>query len=175
LHEESDEGRVEPNLIMKRFHRIIAALVLMAYAITGTSLVTAVAVVLAELDGSHDVMISESAQVMQLVLHHRHGEYTPQTKDHSKCMARVLVSFCRQDQEGDHCLSPAHVSSTAITERFNAAKSGSLPLTLNLNATLALILSLELPVCDMIRMPMAMMASRIPSQPASFPGLPLLI
>ena len=160
---------------MKRFHRIIAALVLMAYAITGTSLVTAVAVVLAELDGSHDVMISESAQGMQLVLHHRHGEYTPQTKDHSKCMARVLVSFCRQDQEGDHCLSPAHVSSTAITERFNAAKSGSLPLTLNLNATLALILSLELPVCDMIRMPMAMMASRIPSQPASFPGLPLLI
>jgi hypothetical protein len=160
---------------MKHFHRIIAALVLMAYAITGTSLLPAVAVALAELDGSHDVMISASAQGMQLVLHHRHGEYTPQTKDHSKCMARVLVSFCRQDQEGDHRLAPAHVTSTAFTERFNAAKSGSPLVSLNIHATRALMRSLELPVRDMIRVRMAMKASWILSQPASLPSLPLLI
>ena len=59
---------------MKLHHRIIAALVLMAYAVTGTALVPAVTAALAALDGSHDVMVRESEQGTQLVLHHRQGK-----------------------------------------------------------------------------------------------------
>jgi hypothetical protein len=152
---------------MNFFHRSIAALVLMAYAITGTAVMPATVMLLAALDGSHDVMIRESAQGTQLVLHHRQGEYTPQADDHRRCMARVLVSLCRQDQDGDHSLCSAQITSTALTERFAATKSFDQSSPINPGATSALLLSLQRPVQDMVRISVPIRAFWFSHQPPS--------
>lgn len=157
---------------MKLYHRIIAALVLMAYAITGTSLMPVAVVMLAALDGSHDVVIRQSEQGTQLVLHHRVHEFTPQLTDHRKCMARVLVSLCRPNQEGDHQLVSAHVTSTAC---LDVMPSISPPVALNAEATLALKFSLECPVRDMIRAPMTTKEFWISHQPPLLSTIQLLI
>ena len=160
---------------MKLHHRIIAALVLMAYAVTGTALVPAVTAALAALDGSHDVLVRESEQGTQLVLHHRQGDYTPEKADHRKCMARVLVSFCRQNQEGDHSLSSAHVTSMALTERIDATQIVKQPMTFNARATIALLLSLERSAREVIRVPVITKEFRIPRQPPPLSTTQLLI
>jgi hypothetical protein len=90
-------------------------------------------------------------------------------------MARVLVSFCRQNQEGDHSLSSAHVTSMALTERIDATQIVKQPMTFNARATIALLLSLERSAREVIRVPVITKEFRIPRQPPPLSTTQLLI
>ncbi|SKA97173.1 hypothetical protein SAMN02745166_02566 [Prosthecobacter debontii] len=120
--------------------RFIASLLLMAYAVTGTSLMPATMLILANLDGSHSIQVQESDHGTQLLLHHNRGNYTPLVCDHTGALARVVVSLCRPDSTGDHNLVAAHMSGQANTERQNSKSSVKQAATLNHLATSALIL-----------------------------------
>lgn len=102
---------------MKQTRQCLALILLLAYAITGTSALPAIMLALANMDGSHSVQLKNSKCGTQLVLHHNSGNYTPSLLDHQTALARVVVSLCRPDQSGDHNLVSAHVSSQTSNER----------------------------------------------------------
>lgn len=120
---------------MHLFHRIISALLLMAYAITGTSLTPAVMTMLADLDGSHQSLVRVSENGAQVVLHHRRSEFTPAVNDHRRGLARVLVSLCRPDCEGDHQMTTSQLSGNVSQERETLSKVRSGDALLNAQAT----------------------------------------
>ncbi|MCX6850803.1 MAG: hypothetical protein NTY98_17965 [Verrucomicrobia bacterium] len=97
---------------MKRIHSLLVVLLLLAYAGTATAVMPAVFAALAELDGSHRVMICRTEQGMQVRLHHREDDYTPEVCDHTGLLAKLVVSFCRPEEEGDHSLSSNQVTGT---------------------------------------------------------------
>jgi len=97
---------------MKRFHSLMVVLLLLAYAGTATSIMPAVFAALAELDGSHRVMICRTEEGLQVRLHHREDDYTPEVCDHEGMLGRLVVSFCQPAEEGDHSLSTNQVTGT---------------------------------------------------------------
>lgn len=90
---------------MNRIYRMLALLLLLAYAGSATAIMPAVFAALATIDGSHRVLICRTEQGTQVRLHHRAGDYTPEVCDHNGMLARLVVSFCRPATEGDHSLS----------------------------------------------------------------------
>lgn len=106
---------------MKRIHSLLVVLLLLAYAGTATSIMPAVFAALAELDGSHRVMICRTEQGLQVRLHHRENDYTPEVCDHAGLLGRLVVSFCHPATEGDHSLSTNQVTGT-VTNPDNEAK-----------------------------------------------------
>lgn len=89
---------------MQSPHRFLAALLLLAYACTGTSILPAMAMIVAEAGGSHEVKIRHAAQGTQVLLHHAESDYTPEVSDHASSLTRLIVRMCRPDAEGDHSL-----------------------------------------------------------------------
>ncbi len=136
---------------MSPLNRFTALLLLLAYAITGTSVMTASAAMLADLDGSHEMIVLESDQITQIVLHHRVGAETPEVADHVNASLRVLVCFCREDQNGDHHFSSVHLTSVASSERHLVAEEVIQPVSINFEATQMLRHSFEQQVRDMFR------------------------
>ncbi|WP_395739969.1 hypothetical protein [Prosthecobacter sp.] len=106
---------------MERIHRMFAALLLLAYAGTATSIMPAVFAALAAIDGGHRVMICRTEQGMQVRLHHREDDFTPEVCDHEGLLGRILVSYCEPGTEGDHSLSTNQVTGT-LTEPDDEAK-----------------------------------------------------
>jgi len=139
---------------MSPLNRFTAHLLLVAYAIPGTSVMTALAAILAELDGSHEIFVLESDQITQIVLHHHKGAKTPEVDDHVNASLRVWVFFCREDQNDDHHLSSVHLSSVASAECHLVAKELIHPVSIDLEATQTLRHSFEHQMRDMIRHPM---------------------
>lgn len=111
----------------------------MAYAMTGTSLMPALVLVMAALDGSHGVQVCESAQGTQVLLKHHEGCYTPEILDHKRSLARLLVSLSALDPEGDHHLVSGHVAKGFINEREGSKPVVKTVASLNQGATSALI------------------------------------
>lgn len=120
---------------MHPFRRLISALLLMAYAITGTSLMPAVMTMLADLDGSHQSLVRVSESGAQVVLHHRQSEFTPAVNDHRRGLARVLVSLCQADQDGDHEMTTSQLSGNVSQERMMLSKVRSGDALINEQAT----------------------------------------
>lgn len=89
---------------MQSPHRFLAALLLLVYACTGTSILPAMAMITAEVGGSHEVKIRHSAQGTQVLLHHAESDFTPAVSDHASSLTRLIVRMCRPDGEGDHSL-----------------------------------------------------------------------
>jgi len=102
--------------------RLIALLLLMAYTITGTSIMPAALALAAWVEGSHAVMIRQTDAGTSVTLHHRRGTYTPDVSDHQSSLAKVLVSFCRSSEAGDHQLSVSRCVSTTTTYRETLEK-----------------------------------------------------
>lgn len=136
---------------MSLLNRFTALFLLVAYAITGTPVLTASAAMLADLDGSHEMFVLESDQSTQIVLHHREGAETPEVDDHVNASLRVLVCFCREDQNGDHHFSSVHLTCVASAERHLVAEEVIHPVSINFEATQTLRHSVEQQVRDMIR------------------------
>lgn len=120
---------------MHLFHRLITTLLLLAYASTGTSLMPAVMTLLAEVEGSHESRVHLGENGAQVVLHHRQSEFTPAVNDHRRGLARVLVSFCQSDQEGDHQMTTAQFAGNAGVERVEISKARSAADLFNAQAT----------------------------------------
>lgn len=120
---------------MQLAHRIISALLLLAYASTGTSLMPAVMTLLAEVEGSHESRVRLGENGAQVVLHHRQSEFTPAVNDHRRGLARVLVSFCQSNREGDHQMTTAQFAGNAGVERLEISKARSADELFNLQAT----------------------------------------
>lgn len=116
-------------------HRLIAALLLLAYASTSTSLMPAVMTLLAEVEGSHESRVHLGESGAQVVLHHRQSEFTPAVNDHHCALARVLVSFCQSDREGDHQMTTAQLAGSAGVERVEISKARSVDELFNAQAT----------------------------------------
>lgn len=93
------------------FHRIIAALLLMAYAVTGTPLIPGTVAVLADLEGSHQGIVGLGHDGARITLHHSTGAYTPEVSDHRHCLARMIVRLCRPNSEGDHQMTASCITS----------------------------------------------------------------
>lgn len=106
---------------MKRAHRMLVLLLLLAYSGTATAVMPAVFAGLAVLDGSHRVLICRSEQGMEVRLHHREDDYTPEVCDHDGLLAQLVVSFCRPAAEGDHSLTTNQVTGT-LTNPGDEAK-----------------------------------------------------
>jgi|JI6StandDraft_1071083.scaffolds.fasta_scaffold01746_7 hypothetical protein len=136
---------------MRLFHRLISALLLMAYAVTGTSLMPAVMTMLVDLDGSHQSLVRVSEGGAQVVLHHRQSEFTPDVKDHRRGLARVLVSLCRADQDGDHQMTTSQLSGNASQERVMLSKVRSGDGLFNAQATHEWQHMLQLPKVSVTR------------------------
>lgn len=120
------------------FQRLIALLLLVAYATTGTSLLPATVAVLAALDGGHEVLIGQTENGVRLTLHHRPDDYTPCVADHHSALARVLVRLCSSSQQGDHQLASSRFESTADSEKKCLARVSKRPAPVNMAATLLL-------------------------------------
>ena len=80
-------------------------MLLLAYLVTGTSLVPGLIAAAAAIDGSHSVMVGKSSEGLSLTLRHRCGDFTPTINDHSSPLAKVLVAMTRSSGMGDHTLS----------------------------------------------------------------------
>ncbi len=106
---------------MKRIHSLMVVLLLLAYAGSATSIMPAVFAALAELDGSHRVLICRTEQGMEVRLHHREDDFTPDVCDHEGMLARLVVSFCHPAEEGDHSLLTNQVTGT-VTSPDNEGK-----------------------------------------------------
>jgi hypothetical protein len=115
--------------------RFISALLLLAYACTGTSLMPAVMSMLAVLEGSHESRVHLGETGAQVVLHHRQSEFTPAVNDHRRGLARVLVSFCQSDRDGDHQMTTAQFAGNAGVERVEISKARSADDLFNAQAT----------------------------------------
>ncbi len=118
-------------------HRLIAAFVLMAYAVVGTSALPAVLAFAAAWDSSHLLVVRESNHGMEITLHHQAGRVTPQVRDHTSEIARLLVSLSKPTQQGDHLVvcSEAIIATAGHESLLKARvlKSSTLE---NLSATL---------------------------------------
>ena len=117
---------------MHRLLRIIAALLLLAHASTGTALIPAAVAALADLDGSHAVIVCHTASGTQVILHHRPGEYTPAVCDHA-LLGRMAVRLCQPSRDGDHNLATPSAAFNAAEDSkreiktADACVTGSLP------------------------------------------------
>jgi hypothetical protein len=125
--------------------RLIAFLVLMAYAMTGTAIMPATMALAAWVDGSHTILVSQSDEGTQLTLHHRSDEFTPAIEDHPKTLARVIVSLCKGSEGGDHQLKSGHIDTTAQKERDEHQDAIKSRPSYNLTETRELLLSFQFP------------------------------
>jgi hypothetical protein len=116
----------------------IALVLLVAYAITGTSLVPALASFAAMLDGSHTVMVRQSEQGTRLTLLHEQAHYTPRVDDHGGALARLVVSMCAATDTGSHELDSSHINATSRAERDLEVVDGKTAPRFNWQATQAL-------------------------------------
>lgn len=140
-----------PPIMSHSIHqRIIALVLLVAYAITGTSVMPAVVSLAAWVDGSHAVIVQQSEQGLQVTLHHRSNEYTPRVSDHCNALAKVIVSMCAASEEGDHQMSTAHVTANASL-RAEAGQKVQTSQARNVQETHLLTLSVLRPAREMIR------------------------
>lgn len=92
-------------------HRLMCALLLVAYTAMGTPLVAALVVVVAEWDGGHSVSISFSDRGTEVVLNHEKEMFTPKRNDHASSLLRAVVSLGQNDTNGDHLIVTNQVSS----------------------------------------------------------------
>ena len=95
--------------------RLTALMLLMAYTVTGTSVMPAMMALAAWMDGEHEVVISQSESGTSVTLHHVEGSYTPDVEDHQKMLGKFLVSFCRAAVEGDHQMKASRCDSRTGT------------------------------------------------------------
>jgi hypothetical protein len=124
-----------PSLAMHLARRFIATLLLLTYVSTGTSMVPAVMAMAAELEGSHESRVRLGESGAQVVLHHRQSEFTPAVNDHVRGLARVLVSLCQSDREGDHQMTTAQFAGNAGIERLEISKARTADELYNAQAT----------------------------------------
>ena len=124
--------------------RLITLLLLMAYTITGTSVLPATLAIVAVMDDSHQVIIGQSQAGITLTLHHRAGEYTPYVADHRRTLTRMLVSLFRSPKRGDHQMASARLAGTVKNEDTPICKIRSVRDLVDLTATQLWCLSLRL-------------------------------
>jgi hypothetical protein len=116
--------------------RLIASLLLMAYAITGTSVMPAALALMASMDGGHSVSVVQSETGTRVVLHHRSDEYTPEIEDHRSPLARVLVSICSASDSGDHQMTSSSIEAGTRLEREQQGSQVKKAPELNFPATI---------------------------------------
>jgi len=131
--------------------RVIALILLMAYTITGTSILPAAMVLAAGIDDSHTVIVSHSDAGTRLTLHHRSNDYTPALADHRSSLARALVSLCKVSDAGDHLLSSSQIKSNADKERETLNHLANHDAGVNAAATFLLSLTAPQPIRDTTR------------------------
>lgn len=105
--------------------RLIAFLLVLAYACTSTAALPALIGWAAALEGSHTVNVAKSASGMQITLHHVRGDFTPKIADHQTVLARVMVSLCKASQSGDHHLDASQLNDEPSACRDRLADSSS--------------------------------------------------
>lgn len=130
--------------------RFIALVLLMAYTITGTSVMPAAIALAAWIDGSHSLVVSQSESGVRLTLHHSSSAYTPEVADHQNTLARVLVSFCKASDAGDHQLVSAQFDSSTDSEREDITRATKEAPKENLAGTFHLTLIAIQPARDTI-------------------------
>lgn len=124
--------------------RLIAAMLLMAYSITGTSLMPALMAVAAWVDGSHSVMVARSECGTRVLLHHSKATgYTPSLQDHTSPLARIIVSFCRSSEGGDHQMVASQFESGMRSDREDAARAAKEVPMVNMDATRQRLVSMD--------------------------------
>lgn len=131
--------------------RFIASLVLMAYAITGTAIMPAAMALVAWMDGSHSVLISQSEEGTQLTLHHRQDAFTPAVEDHQNALTRAIVSLCRASEGGDHQLKSGRIDASSSNSRGSSEDVVKRVPELNVIQTTELLLSFRFPASVMTR------------------------
>jgi hypothetical protein len=97
------------------------------YAVTGTSVLPAVASLLAQVDGGHGVAVQVSEHGTRLSLRHRQSEATPAVADHGSAAGRLVTRLCRNDASGNHELLAGQVSPIASLERDLLKKAAEAP------------------------------------------------
>lgn len=130
---------------LSHLQRLVAAVLLMAYSITGTSLMPALMAVAAWVDGSHSVMVAQSENGTRVMLHHSMATgYTPSVQDHTSPLARIIVSLCSSSEGGDHQMVASQFESGARSDREDAARAAKEVPTVNADATRQRLVSMEL-------------------------------
>ncbi len=106
--------------------RLTALLLLMAYVISGTSVMPGSIALAAGIEGSHAVYVSESEHGTRVMLHHtRESGYTPCVGDHRTALARLIVSLSNRSPQGDHQIVSAQCDSGPNVERQKAAREAT--------------------------------------------------
>lgn len=139
---------MRPSLIQ----RLIAALLLLTYLVTGTTVLPAMVALAADCGGGHQLRISQSEHGLQLTLRHDGQGYTPKAADHCNALTRTVVHFCAPTREGDHRFSSDSFDSSTGSEREHGSRAAKQAPVLNQAATLQLCLTQVHPVRTVARM-----------------------
>lgn len=127
---------------MHALKSITAILLLTAYAVSGTSALPALTLMLADLDGSHFVKVFQSSSGTEVLLDHG-NEFTPQVGDHRSCLARVVASLSRRTDEGSHLYSSKRLRTVVANDTVDAQRQVKKSAEVNLRATFDLVVSLQ--------------------------------
>lgn len=128
--------------------RFIALVLLVAYAITGTSLLPACLSLVALADGSHTVQVRQSERGTTLALLHHQANYTPRVNDHDNSVARLIVSMCAVSVAGSHELSSSCINAVSFIQTDVEARELKNTPQFNLRDTLALVFSSKHRACE---------------------------
>ena len=129
---------------MKRLHQFIAALLLGAYALTGTSILPALVTLMARFDGSHSVSVNFTESGIHLSLNHQNGDFTPSPAEHRNSSGQWVTRFCRTNSSSNHEFN-SHQFSPRIAPDSDldlTAKSAPTP---SLNHSASMVLALLAP------------------------------
>jgi|GEM_PF-5447249 hypothetical protein len=131
----------------RAYRQLLAAGVLLAYSLGGTSLGAGLFAVVAAWSGAHQVNVrTVGSGGIEIVLHHQAGNYTPLVQDHQGLLAQVLASLCAADDLGDHVLSQQLTNACAASERDSQPMAGNTKLRMPL-MTLSAVPMLIFPWC----------------------------
>jgi hypothetical protein len=152
------------------FHRTIATLLLGAYVLTGTSVLPALATVLACLDGGHRVSVTLSASGTHLSLRHQQNDVTLSASEHHSPAGRLVTRLCRNDASGSHELDSQQLSPLVSVDRDvkKAAEQAPSP-SLNHNASMVLAIVTPRPAFETRSSCQAFAASRRVPLPSQWP------
>lgn len=134
--------KLTSTLSVKIVQRIIALILLTAYAGAGTSVMPALALMLADLDGSHFAKVIQSNAGTEVLLDHV-AEFTPNVDDHLSSLARMVTRLSKQTDEGSHLLTSKRLHTPTGHDTLDGLRHVKKSAEFNFGATLHLLATLQ--------------------------------
>lgn len=156
--------------LVNTYQRTIATLLLVVYALTGTSALPAFATFLANLDGGHGVSVMFTKAGTHLSLKHQQSDITLTADEHRSAAGRLVTRLCRNNASGTHELESQQLAPNVSPDRELNKAQQPLPLPLlNHQASWVLAIVTSRPAFESLTSCQAFAASRSVPLPSQWP------